>query len=109
MFETSRIELSASALKSNIRFIRKRMNKGVRLCSVVKGNAYGHGLCEFVRMAMDAGVDCFGVHSSDEAYELHQGLSETPAIFIMGQMVDESVEQPPALGTGSGHENGKTG
>lgn len=98
MFETSRIELSRSAFAGNLRFIRKRMGKGVRLCSVVKGNAYGHGTCEFVQMAMDAGVDCFGVHSSDEAYVLRKGLERMPQIFIMGQMVEESVEWAVAEG-----------
>ena len=98
MFETSRIELSRSAFEGNLRFIRKRMGKNVRLCSVVKGNAYGHGICEFVQMAMDAGVDCFGVHSSDEAYALREGLELVPQLFIMGQMVNDSVEWAVAEG-----------
>jgi alanine racemase len=49
-------------------------------------------------MAMDAGVDCFGVHSSDEAYALRKGLERMPQVFIMGQMVEESVEWAVAEG-----------
>lgn len=92
MFESSRIEVSRSAYRHNLRFIRKRMKKGVRLCSVVKGNAYGHGILPFVEMAMDMGVDCFGVHSADEAYVLRNGLEGRPDIFVMGAMEDGAVE-----------------
>ena len=46
--------------------MRKHLG-GARLCSVVKGNAYGHGLDPFVPLAMEAGVDYFGVYSADEA------------------------------------------
>ena len=59
MFETSTIELSKSALKHNISFIKKKLNKSVRFCSVVKGNAYGHGLTEYVQLAMELGIDYF--------------------------------------------------
>lgn len=92
MFETSAIELSTSALQNNLRFIRKRMREGVRLCSVVKGNAYGHGLSVFVQMAMDAGVDYFAVHSAEEAYQLKEELSVMPDVFIMGEIENEAIE-----------------
>jgi len=92
MFETSTIELSSAALRNNLRFIRKRMKEGVRLCSVVKGNAYGHGISEFVQMAMDLGVDYFAVHAAEEAYQLKQNLSLMPDLFIMGEIEDQAVE-----------------
>ncbi len=92
MFETSAIELSDSALRHNLRFIRKHMKEGVRLCSVVKGNAYGHGLSEFVKMAVNAGVDYFGVHSAEEAYHLRKKLDSLPDLFIMGVVENEAIE-----------------
>jgi alanine racemase len=92
MFETSSIELSTEALRNNIRFIRKNMKKNVRLCSVVKGNAYGHGLSQFVEMAMKEGVDYFAVHAIEEAYHLKAHLSKVPDLFIMGAMENEHVE-----------------
>lgn len=85
MFETSKIFLDKKALQHNLKFVKKRLNKGVRLCSVVKGNAYGHGLVPYVRMAIDCGVDYFGVHSADEAYLLRTSLSDkTFDLWIMG-------------------------
>jgi len=92
MFNTSSIELSTVALRNNLRFIRKLLNPGVRLCSVVKGNAYGHGLAEFVRMAMNEGVDYFGVHAVEEAYQLKKHIPDVPDLFIMGAINDEGVD-----------------
>lgn len=92
MFETSSIELSVSAFRNNLRFIKKLMKPNVRLCSVVKGNAYGHGLSVFVKMAMDSGVDYFAVHSAEEAYLLKQQIPKMPDIFIMGAMENNAVE-----------------
>jgi alanine racemase len=92
MFQSSSIELSTAALKTNLKFIRKRMNKGVRFCSVVKGNAYGHGIPEFVKMSMSLGVDYFAVHSADEAYLIAETTEKTPDIFIMGAVEGEAIE-----------------
>lgn len=91
MFEPSVIELNASALHHNLKFIRKRLKPGVRLCSVVKGNAYGHGLSEYVGMAMQLGVDYFGVHSADEAFYLKQHQPLIPNLFIMSAVENEAV------------------
>src|SRR5690606_11679326 len=91
-FETSTIKLSKSALRNNISFIRGKLKKGVRLCSVVKGNAYGHGDTEFVNMAMDAGIDYFGVYSAEEAYNLKINPENNPDLFIMGVADDDAIE-----------------
>jgi len=92
MFETSEIELSASAYRHNLRFVKKLLKEDVRICSVVKGNAYGHGISVFVEMAIQSGVDYFGVHSAEEAYQLKQYLNKIPDIFIMGAMEEDAVE-----------------
>ncbi len=91
MFESSQIQLSKKALQHNLQFIKKLLHPGVRFCSVVKGNAYGHGLVEFVRIAMAEGVDYFGVHAAEEAFTIKQHISPAPDIFIMGNVDDEAV------------------
>jgi len=92
-FSTSVIELSLSALKNNLQFIKKRMRRGQRLCSIIKGNAYGHGYTDFVKIAMDLGVDYFGVYSAEEAFRVLEGVTEkVPDLFIMGAMENGSVE-----------------
>jgi alanine racemase len=92
MFDTSLLELSTSALQNNLRFLKKRLRPGVRLCSVVKGNAYGHGISQFVQMAMDEGVDYFALYSAEEAFLLKKQLYNIPDLFIMGSVDNAAVE-----------------
>ena len=44
MDHTSYIEISKSAYRHNIKYLRNIIGKDVRFTSVVKGNAYGHGV-----------------------------------------------------------------
>ena len=92
MFETSAIELSASALQNNLRFIKKIMNTRCRFWSAVKGNAYGHGFSEFVQMAMKEGVDFFAVYSAEEVFLLKENDPEIPDLFVMWEKENEAIE-----------------
>ncbi len=71
MFESSKIILSRKALRHNLKFIQSQLQPGVQFCSVVKGNAYGHGLEPFVKIAMAEGVNYFAVHEAAEAAIIH--------------------------------------
>lgn len=86
MNTTSVIELSQSALDNNIAFIRNNLGANVKMSSVVKGNAYGHGIGDFVPMAEKAGIDHFSVFSSDEACQVKEVCSPDTDIMIMGWM-----------------------
>jgi alanine racemase len=86
---SSRIELSQSALTKNINFIRKKVGKHPRISSVVKANAYGHGILQFVKMAEKAGVDHFAVASAFEAEEVLEAKSAKSSIMIMGILYEE--------------------
>lgn len=90
MFETSAITISRSALRGNIDFVRGQLGNA-RLCGVVKGNAYGHGLMPFVPLAMEEGVDYFGVYSADEAWCITEHLESPPDLFIMGNVEGDGV------------------
>ncbi|MDZ7847169.1 MAG: alanine racemase [Owenweeksia sp.] len=50
---SSRIELSQSSLKANLNFIQKIIGEDVRLSCVVKANAYGHGIKDYVPLAAE--------------------------------------------------------
>ncbi|GAB4292691.1 MAG: alanine racemase [Ignavibacteriaceae bacterium] len=89
MITTSILELNKKALKNNITFIRKLIGKQVKISSVVKGNAYGHGIEQFVPMAEEAGIDHFSVFSADEAARVKDVLSDDSEIMIMG-FIDNS-------------------
>lgn len=90
MFEPCTITISRSALKNNIAFLRQRLGDA-RLCSVVKGNAYGHGLKPYIPLAMELGVDYFGVYSADEAWYVVEHLCKCPDLFIMGMVEGDAL------------------
>jgi alanine racemase len=88
---SSRIELKQSALKANINFIKKKIGKKAILSSVVKANAYGHGIESFLPMAEKAGVHHFSVASSFEAEEVLNACHEKSTIMIMGIIYEEDI------------------
>lgn len=78
------IELSKSALKNNYSFLRKKIGASPRISSVVKANAYGHGVAQFVPMAESCGIDHFAVSSSYEAEEVMKARQKDSEIMVMG-------------------------
>ncbi|QSE99384.1 alanine racemase [Fulvivirga lutea] len=88
----SSLFLSFSALQNNINFVRSRVGKKVIISSVVKGNAYGHGIKEFVQLALKCGIKHFSVFSSDEAYEVVDATNGEAQIMIMGEIPHEHLE-----------------
>ena len=91
MFNTSYIEISQSAYKNNIRYLRKIVGKQVRISSVIKGNAYGHGIANIVPLAESSGIRHFSVFSAGEAYEALEAASPDSRIMIMGFLDDEEL------------------
>lgn len=93
MFHTSLIELSKSAVKKNIQFIHKNLNDGVTFSSVVKGNAYGHGIENYCPLAYEFGVRHFSVFSAQEALDVVNALKHRDfTVMIMGQIDNEELE-----------------
>ncbi len=92
MYESSSIELSLKALRNNIRFLHRLMGKDVKISSVVKGNAYGHGIAPFVKIASKCGINHFSVFSADEALEIKNTLHDNATIMIMGLVEQESLQ-----------------
>jgi len=87
MLYTSYIEIDKEALANNFRFIRKHLGPTVKISSVVKGNAYGHGIETFVPIAEMYGIDHFSVFNVDEAYRIKEIRGKNSDIMIMG-MID---------------------
>lgn len=92
MTSTSVIELKRSALANNLDFIRNNIHKHSKISSVVKGNAYGHGINEFVSLAEKEGIDHFSVFSADEAELVFNCKKPGTTIMIMGWLENEQVE-----------------
>ncbi|OAB30385.1 alanine racemase [Flavobacterium fryxellicola] len=92
MHTNSLIELNRSAYQNNIDFLKKTFGKKVVLSSVVKGNAYGHGVQEFVAMAFQCGINHFSVFDVEEAKVVKAELQDKVTIMIMGLVQDEDME-----------------
>ena len=88
---TSTIELNQAALHDNIKFLKEQF-KNTRISSVVKANAYGHGLKEFINMAGKCGINHFSVFSSGEARKVKEYLTIQADIMIMGWINDDDLE-----------------
>jgi alanine racemase len=87
------VELDAEAPDWNLRQLRACSSGERVFCAVVKGNAYGHGVREMVRLLPSA--DWFGVNSLDEGLEL-RGLGVERPILLVGHVelgrLDEALE-----------------
>ena len=89
---SSRITLSQRALTANLRFLRGKIGPDAILSSVVKANAFGHGIDAFVPMAEKAGVRHFSVASSQEARQVLEARREDGRIMIMGILYPEDLD-----------------
>jgi alanine racemase len=88
MTSTSRIQLNRLALENNLRYLRTVIGEKVVFSSVVKSNAYGHGIEHFVPMVEACGVDHFSVFSLDEARRVVAVCAPETRVMIMGYIDD---------------------
>jgi alanine racemase len=92
MQPTSWIELNHSALEKNIRYLKKRIGKDTTFVSVIKGNAYGHGIEQYVPMAEQCGVKFFAVYDAFEAFRAFNVKKDGTHLIIMGMIADDQLE-----------------
>lgn len=76
--------IDLEALRWNFEQVRKKIDPGVKVLSVVKANAYGHGAHEIARVLEDEGSDAFGVATAEEGMELRRGGVQTPILVLAG-------------------------
>lgn len=89
----SHIELDRRALLNNLVFLKKRGKKNLKYSSVIKGNAYGHGISSFLPMAEQCGIDHFSVFSADEAFAACKfKTKKSTGIMIMGMIRDDELK-----------------
>ncbi len=89
MHNNSYLELDPKAYKTNIDFLRKHFHKGVLFSSVVKGNAYGHSIENFVEIALVENVKHFSVFDSQEARRVKEVVGDNATVMIMGWLSNE--------------------
>lgn len=88
--------LDLSALAHNIAEARRALPPHVQLISIVKGNAYSHGLARVVPTLISSGIRHFGVATLSEAREL-RALTSTATIFLLSPLFPFEVSDALAL------------
>jgi alanine racemase len=85
-------EIDLAKIRHNYAYIQNLIGSSVKILSVVKSDAYGHGALAVSRELSLLGTAWLGVGDSTEALELrHQGI-QTP-ILILGAIINEELTE----------------
>lgn len=86
------------AYKRNLKKITAYIGPSVKLMAVVKANAYGHGMVECARTALEAGAVWLGVAFASEGIELREAGITAPVLAMgpestenLGAMLDNDI------------------
>ncbi len=92
----TRAEIDFAKLKFNLEQVKKHIHrkspsKKIKVCGVVKANAYGHGLEAISTELVKLGIDYLGVANYDEAIKLRKLLPDVP-ILVFGTLLHSKLE-----------------
>jgi alanine racemase len=65
-------EIDLDKAKNNYIAIRNALADGVKMCCVIKANAYGHGAVRMAKFYEEMGADYFAVSNIEEALQLRE-------------------------------------
>lgn len=88
---TSSIELDSQAIRTNMDFIRSLVKPSCIVSYVVKGNAYGHGIEEYVPEVLAHGGKHFSVFSGAEAKRVKQLTRNKAIILVLGYLLEKEL------------------
>lgn len=81
-------EIDLTALKENVRNMKRHIGEDVHLMAVVKANAYGHGDAQVAKAALAEGASILAVAFLDEAISLREQGIDAP-ILVLGAVPPE--------------------
>lgn len=84
------LKIDLKKLEHNFNCVRNKLPSNVKILSVIKANAYGHGAVEIGKF-LDNKCDFFGVACIEEAVELKKAEIKTP-ILILGRVFPFDIE-----------------
>lgn len=92
----TRAEIDLSKLAFNVEQIRRHIHgeyprRKIKICGVVKANAYGHGIEPVSKKLVELGIDFLGVANYDEAIKLRKDIPDTP-ILVFGTLIHSKLE-----------------
>ena len=84
------IEIDVSRWRRNFRLIQQDLPPGLQMLSVVKDEAYGHGLLPAARVATENGVTLLAVSTVEEAMTLRDGGIRR-RILLLGDRLESEL------------------
>ena len=81
--------IDLEALHWNFHKIREKVGPRIKIASMVKANAYGHGAPCVARTLAEEGCDAFGVATLEEGVELRQAEIRSPIIVLAGVYLEQ--------------------
>lgn len=92
----TRAEISLNKLEYNYNQIKKHLHrtnpkKEIKICGVVKANAYGHGIREISQKLISLGADFLGVANYDEAIKLRTTIPDAN-ILVFGTLIHSKLK-----------------
>ncbi|HJX09948.1 MAG TPA: alanine racemase [Candidatus Binatia bacterium] len=81
--------IDLAALRWNLRQVRAKVGAQIKILSMVKANAYGHGAPAVARALVEEGSEAFGVATLEEGVELRQAGIRTPILVVAGTYVEQ--------------------
>ena len=99
--KTAWAEIDTGAIRHNVSMVKQKLKAGTRICAVLKGDAYGHGLAAMARFLGSEGLaDMIAVGRPDELVRLAEAeravacregrkADQTPVLLIGAVEADE--------------------
>ena len=87
-------EIDLSAYERNLKNIKQALPETVSFISVVKADAYGHGLPQIVERSLQSGIKTFAVANIQEATEIRNVGVGWPILLLGALMPGEEQYIP---------------
>jgi len=91
------VEVDLAAIRENVSAVQGYVGPAARVLAVVKADAYGHGLADAARAALEGGAAMLGVAIPEEATALREAGIAAPTL-VMGCTLPYQAEQIIAAG-----------
>jgi alanine racemase len=89
--QPTKIVVSLKAIRNNVKTLRKKIGKDVKILACVKTDAYGHGI-ERVSKAIEKDVDCLSIASVEEGIFLRKIGIKLP-VLVLNCILPEEAEE----------------
>lgn len=87
--DLKKLELNFNSIKAHIQ--KDFPKKKIKICGVIKANAYGHGIQEISKKLISLGADFLGVANYDEAIKLRSVVQDAN-ILVFGTLIHSKLK-----------------